>query len=301
MTNPKRVALLGGAAACLLFAAYVRMSSRGSFQARSALLPPESTRSAARPDPRERPYEAPRTHPRGVEARRENAPLEAAAGRPTPLEEAAANLRLRVDESLDGILLVNQLLDQVLAFADLPVEEAVDFEYEDSDDVAYRIAGTPPGITAHFLVGLQSFERDEKVFRALRIEIQMDAGEAAGFHRDSMREGPRVHLSLDHDESGRPGYLGLLTERRVDLRQSRRSGVDAYQGRFTSGASCTIDLTRMEPTWSETFGIIDGNYASGQDFQGIPLRGDLRIDPSRVEALSRRFLIHFQEVRRKVK
>ena len=217
------------------------------------------------------------------------------------LEQTIADLGAQVDASLDGTLFIDELLDQVLRVADLPVDPHVDFDYQDNDGVAYRVEGTPEGTRAHFLVGLEPFERDGKEFRYFHMEIQLGADAPSEFHRDALREGPRVHLSIDYDEQGKPGRLGLLTERRVALGDSRPSGIDAYQGSFTSGASFHVDLADPRNARAETFGIVDGHYVQRDEFEGMPLRGDLEVDRARVEALLARLTRHYESVRRKAK
>lgn len=233
----------------------------------------------------------------------------------TAIEQAQEELAQQIDASLDGILDIDRLLDQVLAFADLPIDEKVDFEYEDNDSIAYRVLGTPSGTEAHLLVGRETFPAHGPApdpeggadggteCRALQLEIQLGADQPPGFHRDALREGPRLHLGLFMDPDGRPVRMGLVTERAVALGASRRAGLDAYEGRFTSGASYGIELDGddLRPRTAETIGLVDGHYASGASFQGQPLRGDLTPERERVEALARRLQAHFERVRATVK
>jgi len=216
-----------------------------------------------------------------------------------PIENAKKELEIQINDSLDGILYLNHTLDQVLAIASLPIEERVDYEYEDDDAVAYLILSTPKDTTAHFLVGLQPFQRDGKEYRYFQIEIQTQPPNATEFHRDSMREGPRIHLSIDFDSEGTPGRLSLLTERRVALHESRHSGIDAYVGRYTSGASYSVDMNMSQNATSGTYGIVNGTYTTVSDFQGItPLRGDMEVDPARVDHLLSLFMSNFDKIRR---
>lgn len=202
------------------------------------------------------------------------------------LQGAQAEMARQVDASLEGFLQVNDLLDQIQEFALLPVEAQVDFDYEDNDTVAYRVLGTPEGATAHFLVGLESFQRDDRDFNYLQLEIKFDVDKEPQFYRDALRQGPRVHVSIDYDEAGRPGTIALITEREIALAESRRQGMSAMKGRFTSGAGYKASLADPDNVISETFGIVDGRYTHGAEFGGIsPLAGDLAIDPARVEAL----------------
>jgi hypothetical protein len=153
-----------------------------------------------------------------------------------------------VNDSLDGFLYIDDLLDQVSAFAELPINERVDHEYEDDDAIAYRILGTPAGVTAHFLVGMAPIERDGKEYRYLQLEIGLDTDSPSEFYRDALREGPRIHLTIDRDRDGNMGAFALITERRIALKDSRRAGIDAYQGRFTSGAGSAGAGGRRRPT-----------------------------------------------------
>jgi len=215
-----------------------------------------------------------------------------------PLAAAQAELEMHINGSLDGAYYVNAILDQLLPYATLPVSDVVDFDYEDDDSVAYRVLGLPDGTVAHFLVGSRAVERDGIEYQQFQFEIQMNASRESDFYRDSWREGPRIHIALDQDEEGNPAFLAMLTERRVDLHDSRHRGVDAYQGRFTSGASFWVDLSDPHAYRAETFGIVNGHYASAKDFGAAPLAGELVIDPQRVYALSRLLQQHYRSVRK---
>ncbi len=207
-----------------------------------------------------------------------------------PLAEAERELASQVDRSLDGELYVNELLDQVLRYAELPISERVDFDYEEHDEIPYRLLGTPDGTDAHFLVGMQPFERDGEEWRYVQLEIQLGSGEFE-YERGAMREGPRVHLSLDYNADG-PGSLSLMTERYVAPHESRQEGIDAYSGVFTSGARFSVNLASPSDARAETYGLVDGNYTlAGEEFPGArPLYGDLDVDVERVRALHARLL-----------
>ena len=140
--------------------------------------------------------------------------------------------------------------------------------------------------------------RDGKEFHYLQLQIQMGADQRA-FNRGALREGPRVHLAVDYDDEGMPGTFALLTERRVDLHGSRVSGIDAYEGRFVSGASIKVDLNDPLNPRSVTYGLIDGQYATPQMFEGMPLQGDLIMNSAKFDLVFQRLLSHFNAVRRK--
>jgi hypothetical protein len=128
------------------------------------------------------------------------------------------------------------------------------------------------------------------------MQIQVDDGNVA-FHRSAMRDGARVRVSLSYNEDGALGMLGILTERRVALRESRDEGIDAYRGRITSGAMYGLDLNDPADTDSRTFGLIDGNYAPPERFDGLsPLMGNLRLDPAKAAALRAAFERHLRTV-----
>ena len=215
----------------------------------------------------------------------------------TPLEAAHDELATQINDSLDGYLYINHLLDQVLAFAELPISETVDFEYKRDKVIAYPILGLPEGTTGHFLVGGKSYVRDGKDLNYFQIEIEMDRGKRE-FHCDALREGPRMHLTLDYDEEGKPARMALITERRISLSHSLDEGIDAYHGRFTSGAGYSVDLSDIHKPTSYTYGIIDGQYLDQDVFQGtMPLYGDLDLDPAKVEALLGKFSQHYDKLR----
>lgn len=220
---------------------------------------------------------------------------------PHPLAAAQAELEMHINDSLEGVLYVNAILDRLLECAKLPVSESVDFEYEDDDSVAYKVLGLPDGTVAHFLVVLRPIERSGRDYQQFQFEIQMNTTRDSEFYRDSWREGPRVHVALDQDENGNPTVLALLTERKIDLHDSRHRGVDAYQGRFTSGASFRVDTSDPHAYRAETFGIVNGHYASPKDFVAVPLIGDLVIDPQKVFALSQLLQQHYRNVRKQNK
>lgn len=214
------------------------------------------------------------------------------------VDAAIEELSSQVDASLDGYLYINDLVDQVMAIASLPVNTQVDFSYEDEDSVAYRLLGTPDGVEAHFLVGIAPFDREGKTYRCLQLEIQVDAGAVPEFNRGALRDGPRVHLTLDYDQSGEPGHFALITERRVNLSESQRAGFNAYQGRHTSGAGYKADVGKGLTLVTETFGLIEGQYANGARFQGVsPLVGDIELNSEKVRSLFRVLDRNYQAVR----
>lgn len=203
-----------------------------------------------------------------------------------PLLIAQNELARQVDDSLEGYLYINHLLDQVQAFADLPVDPRVDLEYDDDDAIAFEILAMPAGTTGHFLVGRKTFERNGEEFRFLQMEIEMGEDESPTYHRDSLRYGPRIHLTIDYDGSGTPYALALILQRDVALRESRQRGIDAYRGTYTTGAGYRVNLPDPERSYSGTFGLVDGTTARADRFPGpSPLVGDTRIDPERVRAL----------------
>ena len=225
-----------------------------------------------------------------------NQNAEAQADRPAPADAllaAQADLAQLIDGSLDGILSINDTLDQVLAFASLPVSDKVDFDYGSDEVAAYKILGTPPGTTAHFLVGLNPIVLDDQQVRYFQMEIQMNDGEQE-FNRNAMRDGPRIHLSLDYGDDQMPHIFNLTTQRRVSLSASRAAGIDAYHGEFTTGASFHVKLSDPGNPMSETHGIVDGNPSRDQ-FQAIsPLHGANDLDPQKVELLLSKFLHHLE-------
>lgn len=227
------------------------------------------------------------------ETSREDAARPAAAT--SRVQQAQDELRVLIDASLDGEFHVDDLLDQVLVFASLPVSAELDPAYEDDDEtIPHRIEGTPAGTRAHFFIGIQPNVHDGRDFQFFQMEIQMDADQPAVFHRDALREGPRIHLTLDHDFKSKPGSFGLLTERKVALRDSKRAGIDAYHGRFRSGASYAVGFGDPSFRHAVTFDILDGNYvgAGGE----TALHGDLDVDPSKVAALVDLFREHQREI-----
>lgn len=202
---------------------------------------------------------------------------------PSPLDEARDVIAELVDRSLDGSIDVNRLVASLAAIADLPIETTADLDFEDNDAIPYRFVGTPEDTDAHFLVGLESFSRDGKEYRSFEIELQVGGNEVE-LHRGFLREGPRVRLQMDYDQDGNMGHLALIATRRVSLGDSRRAGIDAYQGEFTNGISYATSLTDPADHSSETIGVRDGRSVtslSDPPFgEGIrPLVGDVEIDP----------------------
>lgn len=196
-------------------------------------------------------------------------------------------LASQVNDSLDGFLYINHVLDQLTSFAQLPVETKADLDYESDERACFKLQETPPGTTARLLVLHKPFELEGRELRGIELEVQMDAEEPPGFYRDCFRSGPRAHISISYDEAGDPVGLALILERKINPKVSRENGIDAYQGRFTCGAGYRVDLSTGTTT-SETFGFVNGNYAFRDAFQGIsPLRGDVQIDKERVGALLR--------------
>lgn len=204
-----------------------------------------------------------------------------------PWATVQEELASQVNDSLDGFLHINHVLDQLTAYARLPVETKADLDYESDERACFKLLDTPPGTTARLLVLHKPFELEGRELRGIELEVQMDAEERPGFYRDCFRSGPRAHISISYDEAGDAVGLALILERKINPKVSRDNGIDAYQGRFTCGAGYRVDLATGTTT-SETFGFVNGNYAFRDAFQGIsPLRGDVQIDKDRVGALLR--------------
>ena len=222
-------------------------------------------------------------------ARKDEAPLlagSATTNETAPLENTRTELAYQIDASLDGILHINSLLDQMMQIAEKKVSPYVDFDYEEDEAVAYNFLDTTDRINAHFLVGLEPFERDEQLHNYFEMEIIVDESSRELFH-GAIRKGQRVHLVVDYDSKGRPGRLALITQRDPAMRESRKAGIDAYKGIFTTGANYQVDLSDPKnPRYASTYGIVDG---SQKTFPSIPLQGDLGLDPSKITSLFTRF------------
>ena len=207
----------------------------------------------------------------------------------TPLDVAKREISEQVDISLDGIVEINRLIDQLTLIAELPIDSEVDYDFEDSDAVAYKVLGTPDGMDAHFLVGLESFERDGKRFKAYELEVQI-GGDDVTFERGAMREGPRVRMLMDFDEDGNPGMMGLVATRRVSLGLSRQAGINAYEGEYVNGISYKGSATIPEDNMSETFGVQNGRVVTSVTSPSYsnsikPLLGDVMIEPEKARLL----------------
>lgn len=199
-----------------------------------------------------------------------------------PLAQAADDLDAFATMSLNGVVHVNDTLERMLAFASLPVSAHPDLDYEDDDAIAYRLLGTPEDTEARVLVGLQPYEIGETTFRYLQLEIDV----AVGTHDlvdGAMRYPPNVGLSVSYDahDPEEPARAALLVQRDVALGESRRSGIDAYQGRYTTGSYYCVDLLEDPPqVVCGTVGMVDGQrLPSIQSFEGVsPLAGDTQLD-----------------------
>lgn len=212
------------------------------------------------------------------------------------LATAQAELSTQVNDSLDGFLYINHVLDQLVAFARLPVETKADLEYESDERACFNLLDEPEGTTARMLVLHKPFELEGRELRGIELEVQMNAEEEPGFYRDCYRSGPRAHISISYDEHGEPAALALILERKINPKVSRENGIDAYQGRYTSGAGYRVDFATGDTT-CETFGLVNGNYAFRDKFQGIsPLRGEIQADKQRVLALLGELSIKRQQV-----
>jgi hypothetical protein len=202
------------------------------------------------------------------------------------LVRAQDELASQINASLDGFLYINDLLDQIYVFANLPVDHRVDLEYDDEGAIAFRILGTPKGTSGHFLVGQKSFDRDGKELKFVQMEIVMGADESPVFFRDSIRCGPRLHMTVDYDSDGAPNAMALVLQRDIDLKESRKQGINAFVGTYTTGVGYRVNLVGQESCFSETFGLINGRVSHRERFNGIsPLAGDTQIDKGRLQAL----------------
>lgn len=202
---------------------------------------------------------------------------------------AVERLTFHADESLNGALYLNDVLDQMLEVASLPTEGRNDMEFEDDDAMAYRLNGTPAGTDAHFLVGLQPYDEDGKTFRYLQLNVEVGAGKTE-YLRDAVRRGPHVSLSISFDETDEktPTRFALVMTRPVALSESRKAGIDAYHGQFTTGAQYWIDLKKNpDNPVKRTIGIVEGNPVRDYTPYGgmNPLVGDTELDRERLSAL----------------
>lgn len=215
---------------------------------------------------------------------------------PDPWAVVQKELATQVNDSLDGFLYIDHVLDQLIAYARLPVDEKADLDYESDERACFNLLDAPPGTTARILVLHKPFELEGRELRGIELEVQMEADDKPGFYRDCYRSGPRAHISLSYDEAGEPVGLALILERKINPKVSRENGVDAFQGRFTCGAGYRVDLATGTTT-SETFGFVNGNYAFRDAFGGItPLRGDIQVDKDRVATLLRELTAKRQQV-----
>lgn len=205
------------------------------------------------------------------------------------IEAAVERLTFHADESLNGALYLNDVLDQMLKIASLPTDERNDLEFEDDDAMAYRLNGTPEGTDAHLLVGLQPYNEDGKTFRYLQMNVEMGAGKTE-YLRGSVRRGPHLSLSISYDvaDEKTPTRFALVMTRPVALNESRKAGIDAYHGQFTTGAQYWVDL-KKDPNnpVKRTIGIVNGNPVRDYTPHGgvNPLVGDTELDRDRLTAL----------------
>lgn len=218
---------------------------------------------------------------------------------PPPIMRAKKELDSHSLAALDGVLYVDEVMDQLLEFASLPVSEHPDLDYHDNDSVAYRLEGTPEGVEARVLIGMLPYEEDGRTFRYLQMSIE--STEKPEYLRDSVREGTSTSVSISYDVTSKdvPTRFALLVQRRVDLAACRDVGLDAYAGRFTLGASFAIDLEKgPDDPKTATFGLVDGNIVDGHSFDGVsPLAGDIQIDRIRLATLLGQLHKHLSKIR----
>lgn len=207
-----------------------------------------------------------------------------------PLANTQKDLALYTEASLDGILLLDEVLDQMLALADLDVDSHPDLDYEDDDAIAYKLLGAPEGADVHMLIGMQPYSEGDQDFRYLQLNVDMGE-ENSEYLRDAMRQGPHVDLSISYDVTNEsvPTRFAIQLSRPVSLKASRDIGVNAYHGQYTNGAYYWIDFLNdpNNPT-ATTVGIIDGQPVSLDKFGMTPLNGDLDLDKDKVAALLRK-------------
>jgi len=204
------------------------------------------------------------------------------------VERAGTQLARHATDSLNGTIAINDVLDQMIAFARLPVSEHPDLDYEDGDSISFKLEGAPQDTDARLLLELQPVHEGDRTLRTVHLAVDMDVNESA-FHQGAMRSGPSVTLGICYDVDD-PKSVARFTaqlQRNVALAASRQAGIDAYDGRFTTGASFWLDLMKSPASpLTSTFGLIDGNPASGAKFDGVsPLAGDTQLDPARLAKL----------------
>lgn len=213
----------------------------------------------------------------------------------TALARAKTNLADQATSALDGVMFVNEVLDNMLTIASLSIDTRPDYDYDDNDALAYRLKGAPEDMQARMLVGLQPYEENGRRFRYLQMDVDIGKGKAAYF-RDSMRADANINLSISYDETdpNTPTRFGLMLQRRVDTAASQEAGIDADHGRYTTGAYYWIDLlVNPQECHTTTIGMIDGDAVDAERFGGVrPLAGDLALDKPILNALLEQLQLH---------
>jgi len=229
---------------------------------------------------------------------RDDSPRDAQLDSSDPLAVAQESLCRHATDALYGKLLLDEVMDDLLALASLPISEHPDFDYEDDDALAYDFVGAPAGAEVRMLVGLQPYYENDRVYRYLQMEV--DAPREPEFLDGAMRAGPNVHLSISYDveEPGDPTRFALMLQRDVDLAASRDQGIDAFSGRYSTGAYYWHDLKDpSKEIFASTIGISNGNPVSPPAFDGAPLQGRTDLDMTQLESLLTQLQSHLSLIK----
>lgn len=219
-----------------------------------------------------------------------------------PLDPTRDELVSHCDASLGGSMYVNDVLDYMLQFSELKLEPYPDLDYEDSGALAYKLSDTPAGTEARVLVGLEPFQVEGGECRYMRMEVDI-VGEEGKLVDGAIRYSPRVDLNIAYrtNDPQQPARFALNVQRPVALADSRDSGINAYEGRWTQGSYYWIDLenTTAEPL-SGTYGIIDSQPYGMSKFEGVqPLRGDIQLNQDKVTELLEQLQTHLATIQGK--
>ena len=202
-------------------------------------------------------------------------------------------------DALLGVVDLEESLTDMLSVASREVSRHPDLDYEDTNGVAYRIAGLPEGMEGHIVVGLEPYSLEGRTYRHVKMNVDLPGTEPS-FHEGVFRGVPNVNLSISYDveEPNRAVRFALMLQQRVLLNGSLKQGIDAYHGTYTSGSYYWIDLEApLEEPFQSTIGIVDGRPAPLETFPGIsPLTGNVRLDRELLHQLLAQFQRHLSTI-----
>ncbi|MEZ6019315.1 MAG: hypothetical protein R3F17_04200 [Planctomycetota bacterium] len=197
------------------------------------------------------------------------------------------------DAALTGELDINAVLRLMIEASEQPLSPFADMDESDEDGLVYPLTGLPEGLQGHLRFGNPEVFDGEFRLRTAYIVLEGKDLEPE-FVQGALRRPASASFSCAWSD-GDPGHArwsDLALQRSPDLAASKRTGINAHEGTWTTGLSWRQDL-RGDGSGLQTSptGMVQGNPSNDPAaFGGAPIRGQLEPDPALVQQLFERLL-----------